>query len=489
MLTNKEKQEVNSFINSTFQGQINLNMTQCQYLCSRPEYHRNIRAENIIDTPNETQIKECIDEIKDYYGCTLTTLNLKKNDDLHNAHTIFNMLINNEDISYLLPITPYTSHKNNIKNSNIKNTLKNTNNINIWKIKKERFCHQLGWPNTGTDCWIDSFLYSIFMNTDLNYIINQNIIRNYLQLDTKTGAYLFINTGSDKEKYARLTIYCIIMYLNLLKKHDIPNTIKSKIKFCFLVFANKYINEYSKETQINTQTITWEKSTGDISPGGGNVDDLERFFMYLFPSNIYHFSDLELMNNTYDFKTFVTNHRIPTNNLIFLYTHNVGSYTQLKSYKKPHHSFLLNKNFNTFYNESHISGIFEKYFKFYNRHNMKTYILQSIIIGALGHQSSFTLCNGQWREYDNETIDTKKRNYKNTTAPNKIILKNDLVKLLIKRILLNEIVTMDLYYAADLSIKYNKNNITKRQRSNLNRNIYQQNKRKTYKQPLQFKRF
>ncbi len=335
----------------------------------KSDYYRAIFGYDNSDPPfTEEELRDSYNNVATQYLCTDTVVSNK----VELAEIFYNKFKTSTFGSYI----PF----------HLTGVIKAPTNFQLPKYNyKSNKCNQLGWPQSGGDCWIDSYLYGIFMNDRLSPIVSSlcdKIIRE-----------------SDPNSYEYKIIMCINMYLHMLKekyrKTDYSQY-KKQLKFCILVFGYKIakINGFSDNVEFGLQS-------GQIWIEGGTINDLSLLFQNIFspyftnyhPFNIYFYGtglsnnlirssavNNKLLYHITDFKNNIEQISLSDKNIIYQYFLNIGNITG----KTP----IDFKN---------IENIFIK-------SNNSYYNLETITIGAYTHQTTYTICDGKWRYYNNELV-------------------------------------------------------------------------------------
>ena len=240
-------------------------------------------------------------------------------------------------------------------------------------------CELEGWEQgkDDSDCWIDAFLFSLFVNRS---------IANTLIDDIKKRFYDTEDSTTESEQYENNAIFCMNLYLNLLRerkplfKASTVGDIKGSVKWCMIWYILKYFeltltpDEYvgaqSKAT-LNTNLLT-------IASGGD--PNLLAFFISKISKKFIASLYSEEFTNHGDITQIVQSNSTPdTKDKFVLISLNLSG---------------PNSNDRYFANISNVrfGGLTQR-------------MLESISIGASGHNTTFTNCNG-WKYYDNKASPT-----------------------------------------------------------------------------------
>ena len=250
-------------------------------------------------------------------------------------------------------------------------------------------CETQGWAQgkDDSDCWIDSFLFSVFTNDSLASILIKDMTDVYQEKEY---------SKVDTDVYMANSIFCINLYLNLLRERkalftsSVISDIKGSVKWCMIWYMLKYFektlstgeyNEAQSKVTLNTNRLTIESGGDPVllsfflsKVSSSFIADISRDGSYNTPDGI-----VEIIKQKYPAKqsrgkTIVIS-LVPEANLT-----NDNYFAKLRRLK------------------------FE---------GLTSHSLESINIGKKsgnnGHQTAYTLCNGTWRYYDN--------NKPTTTAP------------------------------------------------------------------------
>ena len=248
-------------------------------------------------------------------------------------------------------------------------------------------CQVSGWEQgiDDSDCWIDSFLFSIFANNNLSNRIMKDINTkysetNYLQDSSITGPLCEMNDA----------IFFINLYLNLLTNRE--ETAKKKVrksldvkgvsKWCCVWSILQYF-KYTKSADYYASVIqpkvTLKEGALEISAGGDPgllslfLSEVTTIFKTIEPPTEYN--KLQSIPNKIDTLPEMTN----------------GTYVAVPFFlsKKPEDSSEDKKRFVTI-----------------EKLNKNKFILEAINIGYVGHATAITRCNKNWRYYDNKATPT-----------------------------------------------------------------------------------
>ena len=237
-------------------------------------------------------------------------------------------------------------------------------------------CDILGWAQgkDDSDCWIDSFLFSLFAN---------NIIANKLILEVDRKYYETDYSSSISEQYMNNALFCITLYLNLLNsrqallKKSTVGDIKSIIKWC----AVFYILEYFKQTE---KTAQYEEILSMVSLNRDNLSIVSggdpRLLAYFFSK--------------------ITNK--------FYSSLEIADYTNTDDIRKIIMSTSINKTTDFFAISLPLmptgAHAKERYFPVLESLIFKgagAIVLEAVITGVGDHAKAYTECGIQWRYYDN----------------------------------------------------------------------------------------
>lgn len=259
-------------------------------------------------------------------------------------------------------------------------------------------CETQGWAQgkDDSDCWIDSFLFSIFTNSLIAPIIIEDMTNKY-----KTT----VASTEQKDIYMNKAIFSINLYLNLLRERKalftaaVVDDIKAAVKWCTIWYILKYYEIILSPDDYDTATTKVTLSENYLTIGAGGDPTFLSFFLSKVSYNFYGgLNQNGLYKNSSDIISYIK------------------EYTPIKNRDK---FVAISVTPGFVYDPK--NPIYENYFsklisiKFAGA---KTHYLQSVIVGRSGHATSYTFCNGTWRYYDNKAPKTTFSSSYQSTASN-----------------------------------------------------------------------
>ena len=237
-------------------------------------------------------------------------------------------------------------------------------------------CDILGWGQgkDDSDCWIDSFLFSLFANNNIANKLILQIDRKYYETDYEPLA---------SERCMNNALFCITLYLNLLNarsallKKSRVGDIKSTVKWCAVFYILKYFKHTEDSETYNSllSFVTLDEKNLTIA-SGGDPKLLAYFFSKI--TNIFHASiDIRDYTNINDIREIIKSMSISKN-------------TQLFSVSLPLTPTVNHAK------ERYFPVLESLLFK-----NAGSITLEAIVTGISGHARAYTECGIQWRYYDN----------------------------------------------------------------------------------------
>ena len=225
-----------------------LTRAQCSLACTAPDgYFRRVALDDDAKTPQE--IADCITKLisEGYATCGQPVLSPETKTD-----------------RLILLLKRYGFTKYELKR--------------IRMNDPESACETQGWAQgkDDSDCWIDSFLFSVFTNDNLAPVLIKDMTSKYQEIQYST-----VQT----DVYMANSIFCINLYLNLLRERkalytsSVISDIKGSVKWCAVWYILKYfentLSSADYDEAISKVTLDTHRLT--IASGGDPV--LLSFFL------------------------------------------------------------------------------------------------------------------------------------------------------------------------------------------------------------------
>lgn len=325
-----------------------LSREQCEVACLAPDgYFQAIFADDSEKSPEE--IAECIKELVDHGYATC-------------GETIETPESKTDKLLLLLKkygFTPYQLKR-----------LRMTNASSACEIQ--------GWDQgrDDSDCWIDSFLFSIFVNDNLAPILIKDMTNKYNET---------LSSEIPHDIYMNNTVFCINLYLNLLRERkalytkSVVSDIKGVVKWCAIWYMMKYFENTLDASDYESIKEKTSLTLRDLTIGNGGDPTLLSFFLSkvstTFVANMYHSGTY---SNNKEIIDYATAYPATTNKIVAI------SVTPLMPINEQYLSKIKNIKYN----------------------GVTSHSLEAINIGRSGHATAYTLCNGVWRYYDNKASPT-----------------------------------------------------------------------------------
>ena len=229
-------------------------------------------------------------------------------------------------------------------------------------------CEMEGWQQGAddSDCWIDSFLFAIFANNNLSQSLVQSLHRRYHDTEAKT-------TPSDKS--LNHALFSINLYLNLLTNRSKAIRMKGMIKWCIVWNILQYFKLTKTPGEYDTYLSKAALQEPTLTIGQGGDSNLLSCFLSEIDSRYTSSMDNQTFSNMADMKTVIKD----------IYDKN----TNAQYIAVP---FLITKSTN---------ASSRYYPDLLNLFTHKLF-LEAVVVGSVGHATSFTFCNNNWRFYDNK---------------------------------------------------------------------------------------
>ena len=240
-------------------------------------------------------------------------------------------------------------------------------------------CELEGW-NQGiddSDCWIDAFLFSLFLNRSIANVLVDDIVSRYL--DTQYSEV-------ESEKCENNAIFCMNLYLNLLRERkplftsSTVRDIKGSVKWCMIWYILKYFELTLSPGDYEVAKSKADLNTDHLTIASGGDPNLIAFFIskiskkFIASLNSNDFNDAaSIIQLVQDRST------LDTKDKFLLISLNLA----MPKSNDRYFDKISNVTF---------GGITQR-------------VLESISIGASGHNTAYTYCNG-WKYYDNKAIPT-----------------------------------------------------------------------------------
>jgi hypothetical protein len=248
-------------------------------------------------------------------------------------------------------------------------------------------CQVSGWEQgtDDSDCWIDSFFFSIFANNNLSNRIMKDINSKY----TETN-YLETPSIVGPMKEMNNAIYFINLYLNLLTNREETAKkiarksldVKGACKWCCVWSILQYFKATKSPdyyASVIQPKVSLKEGALEISAGGDPgllslfLSEVTPIFKTIEPAAEY--KKLQSIPNKIDTLPDIAG----------------GTYVAVPFFlsKKPEDSSEDKKRFVSI-----------------EKLKSNKYILEAINIGYVGHATAITRCNKNWRYYDNKASPT-----------------------------------------------------------------------------------
>jgi hypothetical protein len=359
-----------------------VNTDDCNKLCDTA-FAKTGLGFNSESITYDDYIRECASGFK--YNDTCTDTFLKNKWELANHY--YDQLISSLFKTY---IPFYLSGKTN---PNIEDPITAANTSNK--------CTQIGWPQRADDCWIDTYLYSIFMNDTISPIVSRLCDK------------IIDNKSPDTLEYK--IVSSINMYLHLLKMKAQANSLrythyKKQIKFCICVFGKQFI--YEKHDRFLQRGIghllgIQDSNSNNRYISGGTISDLSFLFKLLFEPNvtlIEHRDTVQYYNNS---MSHVANSH--TQSILFRPIQDLAKWIKSAAIASDDNKILQIAFHGAFRYVENINWN-DIFYVTVNQDDdwalgsPTHYSLESICVSFSDHCHVYTICNNQWRKYDNQVV-------------------------------------------------------------------------------------